>query len=188
MSDDATRILSDICEGDTTAADRLLPIVYTELRNLAAARLAKEKAGQTLQATALVHEAYMRLVDVENPQEWNGRGHFFGAAAEAMRRIIVERARAKLCQKRGGGARRIDLADHHLVDADRTDEILDVDDALAELEKHDLQAAELVKLRYFVGVSHTEAAELLGISRRAADRLWLLARTWLARVLRESES
>ena len=161
--------------------------MYAELRKLAAAKLSKEKPGQTLQATALVHEAYLRLVTVENPQNWNGRGHFFGAAAEAMRRIIVERARSKRRQKRGGDAKRVKLEDRHLAVDDRTDEVLAIDEALSELERHDQQAAELVKLRYFVGMEHQEAAQLLGISRRAADRLWLLARTWLARALQETD-
>ncbi len=184
---DVTRILSQIEQGDTSAADRLLPLVYAELRKLAAAKLSKEKPGQTLQATALVHEAYLRLVAVENPQNWNGRGHFFGAAAEAMRRIIVERARSKRRKKRGGDAKRVKLEDRHLAVDDRTDEVLAIDEALSELQRHDQQAAELVKLRYFVGMEHQEAAQLLGISRRAADRLWLLARTWLARALQETD-
>ena len=134
-----------------------------------------------------MHEAYLRLVNVENPQQWNGRGHFFGAAAEAMRRIIVERARSRRRLKRGGGAERVELEDCHLAVDDRSDEVLAIDEALSELQRHDQQAAELVKLRYFVGMEHQEAAQLLGISRHAADRLWLLARTWLARALQETD-
>lgn len=183
---EVTRILSQIERGDTSAADRLLPLVYAELRKLATARLAKEKHGQTLQATALVHEAYLRLVDVEHPQEWNGRGHFFGAAAEAMRRIIVERARKKGRLKHGGNVSRVDLNEQALATDDRSEEIVAIEEVLLQLEHHDEQAAQLVKLRYFVGMEHREAAQILGISRRAADRLWLLARTWLARALQET--
>jgi RNA polymerase sigma factor (TIGR02999 family) len=184
---DVTRILSAIEQGDPEAAERLLPLVYGELRKLAARRLAHEKPGQTLQATALVHEAYLRLVDVEKAQQWNSRGHFFAAAAEAMRRILVERARRKAAVKHGGGLRRIDL-DHLPVPCDdgRADELLALDEAVAELERHDPPSAQLVKLRYFAGLSHQEAAEALGIGRRAADRLWALAKAWLyQRITRE---
>lgn len=184
---DITKILSDIRMGSPSATDRLLPIVYSELRKLAGAKLAKEKPGQSLNATALVHEAYLRLVNVENPQDWNGRGHFFGAAAEAMRRIIVERARSRQSLKRGGDRQRIALDDQYLALDARTNEIIAINEALEELQQHDHQAAELVKLRYFVGLEHQEAAKLMGISRRAADRLWLLARTWLARALKGSD-
>ena len=185
---DVTRILSAIEQGDPHAAEQLLPLVYDELRKLAAQKLALEKPGQTLQATALVHEAYARLVDADKAQHWNSRGHFFAAAAEAMRRILVERARSKHRVKRGGGAQRLELDEHLLVTDDRVDELLAVHEALDELERHDAQAAALVKLRFFAGLGHQQAADLLGLGRRAADRLWLLARTWLYRALAEDES
>ncbi len=182
-----TRILSALECGDPQAAEELLPLVYDELRKLAAAKLAQERPGQTLQATALVHEAYLRLV---NPPDapargFDGRGHFFAAAAEAMRRILVERARARQRIKRGGGNERQELREDLLIADDRLDELLAVHEAVAGLERHDAQAAALVKLRYFAGFDHQEAAEILGISRRAADRLWLLARTWLFRALND---
>jgi RNA polymerase sigma factor (TIGR02999 family) len=185
---EVTRILSAVDQGDPHAAEQLFPLVYDELRKLAAQRLAAEKPGQTLQATALVHDAYVRLVDVDKTQHWNSRGHFFAAAAEAMRRILVERARSKRRVKRGGRAQQLTLDDRLLVTDDRVDELLAVHEALDELERHDGQAAALVKLRFFAGLEHQEAAELLGMSRRAADRLWLLARTWLYRALAEDES
>jgi RNA polymerase sigma factor (TIGR02999 family) len=184
---EVTRILNALEHDDPHAASQLLPLVYEELRRLAAQRLAKEKPGQTLQPTALVHEAYLRLVDTEKLQHWNGRGHFFAAAAEAMRRILVERARGKHRIKRGGGDPQQELDEHLLVVDDGVDELLAVHDALDELERHDPQAAALVKLRFFAGFEHQQAAEMLGLSRRAADRLWLLARTWLHRVLTEGE-
>ena len=184
---DVTRILSAIDAGDPHAAAQLLPLVYDELRKLAAERMAQEKPGQTLQATALVHEAYVRLVDVDKAQRWNSRGHFFAAAAEAMRRILVERARSKHRLKHGAGARRQELEEQFLIAEGRWDEILAVHDALDELERHDTQAAALVKLRFFAGLEHQDAAAMLGLSRRAADRLWLLARTWLFRALAEDE-
>ncbi|MFO0808949.1 MAG: ECF-type sigma factor [Gemmataceae bacterium] len=177
---DVTRLLNAAAAGDRQAANDLLPLVYAELRTLAAARMAAEKPGQTLQATALVHEAYLRLI---GDQHFNGRGHFFAAAAEAMRRILVERARARQRLKRGGGASREELRDDLLADDDRADELFAVHDALDELERHDPQAAALVKLRFFAGFGHEEAAAMLGLGRRAADRLWLLARTWLFRAL-----
>jgi RNA polymerase sigma factor (TIGR02999 family) len=183
-----THILSAIEQGDPHAAEQLLPFVYDELRGLAAEKLAHEKPGQTLQPTALVHEAYVRLVDVNRAQHWHSRGHFFAAAAEAMRRILVERARSKRRIKRGGGAQRLELDERLLVTADRTDELLAVHEALDELERHDAQAAALVKLRFFAGLEHQEAADMLGLGRRAADRLWLLARTWLYRALAEDKS
>jgi RNA polymerase sigma factor (TIGR02999 family) len=150
--------------------------------------MAQEAPGHTLQATALVHEAYVRLVDGDKTPHWNSRGHFFAAAAEAMRRILVERARSKRRIKRGGGAWRLELDEHLLVSDERVDELLAVHEALDELERHDAQAAALVKLRFFAGLEHQEAADLLGLSRRAADRLWLLARTWLYRALAEDNS
>jgi RNA polymerase sigma factor (TIGR02999 family) len=176
---DVTKILSQIESGDPHAAEKLLPLVYDELRKLAAAKLAHEKPGQTLQATGLVHEAYLRLVGGASEQEWNGRGHFFAAAAEAMRRILVERARNKGAIKRGGGARRIDLELPSLLADEPSCDLLALDDALTELERNDAQAAQLVKLRFFAGLTHQESADALGITRRSADRLWALARAWL---------
>jgi RNA polymerase sigma factor (TIGR02999 family) len=182
---EVTRILNALEQGDPNAAGQLLPLVYDQLRTLAAQKMAQEAAGQTLQPTALVHEAYLRLTQGDQAPHWNGRGHFFAAAAEAMRRILVERARGKRRVKRGGGARRQELREHFLVAEDRIDELLAVHEALDELERHDAQAAALVKLRFFAGFEHQEAAEILGLSRRAADRLWLLARTWLRQALAE---
>jgi RNA polymerase sigma factor (TIGR02999 family) len=185
---DVTRILSAIDHGEPHAAEQLLPLVYEELRKLAAQKLIHEKPGQTLDATALVHEAYLRLVARgeasaarEQPQEqrWDNRGHFFAAAAEAMRRILVERARSKATLKRGGSVQRLDLNQIELPADQRSDELLALDDALGELERHDPGAAQLVKLRYFAGLTHQQAAAALGIGRRAADRLWALARAWL---------
>jgi RNA polymerase sigma factor (TIGR02999 family) len=180
---EVTRILSAAEQGDPQAAEKLLPLVYDELRKLAAQRLSKEKPGQTLQATALVHDAYLRLVGSNGAEHWNSRGHFFAAAAEAMRRILVERARGKRRQKRGGGARRQELDERSLAANARADELLAVHEALDRLEQHDPQAATLVKLRYFAGFEHQQAAEVLGLSRGAADRIWLLARTWLFKAL-----
>ncbi len=176
---DVTRILSQIEQGDPQAAEQLLPLVYNELRKLAAAKLAQEKPGQTLQATALVHEAYVRLVDAEKARHWDSRGHFFAAAAEAMRRIVVERARSKSTQKRSGQRLRLELEDLPLATDERSDELLALDEALSLLEQNDAQAAALVKLRFFAGMTHQEAAAALGISRRTADRLWVLAKAWL---------
>jgi RNA polymerase sigma factor (TIGR02999 family) len=177
---EVTRILSAIEQGDPAAAAQLLPLVYDELRRLAAQRLAQEKPGQTLQATALVHEAYLRLVGQDDPgQAWDGRGHFFAAAAQAMRRILIDKARHKAAVKHGGQARRVSFDEALLVSEDQPDELLALDEALTELERHDEPAARLVKLRYFAGLSHQEAAAALGITRRAADRLWTLARAWL---------
>jgi RNA polymerase sigma factor (TIGR02999 family) len=176
---DVTQILSQIEQGDPHAAEQLLPLVYDELRKLAAARLVHESPGQTLQPTALVHEAYLRLIgDVEVP-EWEGRGHFFAAAAEAMRRILVERARRRATHKHGGEFRRVDLDDQLFVDQERATELLALDEALAALERHDPQAAQVVKFRYFAGLSHQDTARAMKLSRRAADRLWALAKTWL---------
>jgi RNA polymerase sigma factor (TIGR02999 family) len=180
---DVTQILSAIQQGDSHAAEQLFPLVYEELRKLAADRMVREKPGQTLQATALVHEAYVRLVDVDVPQHWNSRGHFFAAAAEAMRRILVEQARRKGAAKRGGELLRVDLPAELASVNPRGDDLIALDEALGRLEDHDADAARLVKLRYFAGLSHQEAAETLGISRGAADRLWALARAWLFRQL-----
>ncbi len=180
---DVTQILSDIQQGDQHAAEQLLPLVYEELRKLAAQRLAEEKPGQTLQATALVHEAYVRLVDVEKAQHWNTRGHFFAAAAEAMRRILVDQARRKQTVKHGVDRLRIELPEDLAVPDARSGDIVALDEALSQLERHDEGAARLVKLRYFAGLTHQDAAEALGISRSVADRLWALGRAWLFRQL-----
>jgi len=179
---EVTQILSRVESGDPAAAGQLLPLVYEELRKLAAARLAQENPGQTLQATALVHEAYLRLVGDEDvaANHWNSRGHFFGAAAEAMRRILVEQARRKQADKRGGQHHRIELLDVPAgKDAESRVDLLALDQALTELSAVDAQAAELVKLRYFAGLSSAGAAQSLGISPRTADRVWVYARTWL---------
>jgi RNA polymerase sigma factor (TIGR02999 family) len=180
---DVTRILSAIEQGHAQAAEQLLPLVYDELRRLAAHHLAQEKPGQTLEATALVHEAYVRLVDKDKTHHWNGRGHFFAAAAEAMRRILVEQARRKRADKHGGGRVRTDLPEDLASPEGRTQDIVALDEALTRLERHDPDAARLVKLRYFAGLSHQDAAAALGISRGAADRLWALGRAWLFRQL-----
>jgi RNA polymerase sigma factor (TIGR02999 family) len=158
LMSDVTRILSAIEQGDPRAADKLLPLVYDELRKLAAQKLAQEKSGQTLQATALVHEAYLRLVDVEQPQEWNNRGHFFAAAAEAMRRILIEKARRKRRLKRGGRLKRIDLENVELTPEGPSDDLIALDEALAKLAQKHAEKAELVKLRYFAGLTVNEAA------------------------------
>jgi RNA polymerase sigma factor (TIGR02999 family) len=178
---DVTRILSQIEQGDGEAADELLPLIYEELRSLATQKMAQEDPGQTLQATALVHEAYIRLVDVEKAQHWDSRGHFFAAAAEAMRRILVEQARKKKARRDGGFARRVELDEDATIDGDRTPDILALNEALGELEAHDRQAAKLVELRCFAGLQHQQAAQALGIGRRTADRLWRLGRAWLYR-------
>jgi RNA polymerase sigma factor (TIGR02999 family) len=184
MSDEPDRsrvieILQALGEGEERSARNLLPLVYDELRRLAALRLAQERQGQTLQPTALVHEAYLRLVGGDPGQIWHGRAHFFAAAAEAMRRILVERARGKASLKAGGAMRRLDIDDFPADVEGRPDLSLALDEALDELERNDETAAQLVKLRYFAGMSHQEAADSLGIGRRAADRLWALARAWL---------
>jgi RNA polymerase sigma factor (TIGR02999 family) len=180
---DVTSILLNIEQGDPQAAEQLLPLVYEELRRLAARKLAHEKPGQTLQATALVHEAYLRLVDLERAPHWNSRGHFFAAAAEAMRRILVDQARRKRSKKRGGDRVRLDLDQFAAATSERRDAVLEIDAALVRLAAADPQAAELVKLRYFAGLSIPEAAAALGISARSADFLWAYARAWLLRSL-----
>jgi len=180
---DITQILAAAEQGDPQAAEQLLPLVYDELRRLATQRLAQEKAGETLQATALVHEAYLRLVGTGPSQSWNSRGHFFAAAAQAMRRILVDQARRKQADKHGGGRSRVDLPEDLAATAARSDDLIALDEALGRLERHDPIAAQLVKLRYFAGLSHQDAAEALGISRGAADRLWALGRAWLFRQL-----
>lgn len=176
-----TQILSDMEKGDPVAAEKLLPLVYEELRKLAAAKLAQEKPGQTLQATALVHEAYLRLLDGEQVARWNSRGHFFGAAAEAMRRILVEQARRRNTHKRGGEFVRIELQDVNIMAPEADEQILAIHESLEELTRTDSQAAELVKLRYFVGLNSTEAAEVMGLSARTADRIWVYAKSYLLR-------
>jgi RNA polymerase sigma factor (TIGR02999 family) len=180
---EVTRVLSAIEGGDPHAAEQLLPLVYDELRKLAAQKLAQEKPGQTLEATGLVHEAYMRLVGGDKAQHWNGRGHFFAAAAEAMRHILVDKPRRKRSRKRGGDRARVDLDEVNLAAIEDSEEVLAVDEALAGLESAKAQAAELVKLRYFAGLSILEAAEVLNISPRSADRLWAYARAWLRRAI-----
>jgi RNA polymerase sigma factor (TIGR02999 family) len=176
---EVTRILSAIEQGDPRAADELLPLVYDELRHLAAQKLAQEKAGQTLQATALVHEAYLRLVDDEQARHWNGRGHFFAAAAEAMRRILIDNARRKRRRKHGEGRARVDLDRLEVAAPERDADLLALDEALTHLTTTDPRAAELVKLRYFAGLTIPQAAEVLGVSPRTADFLWAYARSWL---------
>ena len=176
---EVTQILSAIEAGDPRAAAELLPLVYDELRKLAAARMAEEKPGHTLQPTALVHEAYVRLVGGERPQNWDGRGHFFAAAAEAMRRILVESARRKQAEKHGGDRERLELADHLPAPGPAPDQLLAVDEALTRLAADDPTAAELVKLRYYAGLSVEDAGEALGLSRPTAYRLWAYARSWL---------
>jgi RNA polymerase sigma factor (TIGR02999 family) len=180
---EVTRILSAIEEGDPQAAEQLLPLVYDELRQLAAQKLAQEKPGQTLQATALVHEAYLRLVDVRRAQRWNSRRHFFAAAAEAMRRILVERARARGSAKRGGGRERLELKDLPVACPERPADLLALDEALTRLAAVEPQAAELVHLRYFAGQTMSDAAKLLGLSLRSTHRLWAYAKAWLLQEL-----
>ena len=184
---DVTQILSQIEQGDPSAAEQLLPLVYDELRKLAAARMAHESPNHTLQATALVHEAYVRLVDADKAQHWDSRGHFFAAAAEGMRRILVESARRNGSLKHGAVYTRVDLSQVSSGEGPSPVDLLALDEALAELERHDSQAAALVKLRYFAGLSHQDATSALGVSRRVADRLWSLARAWLFRKLAESD-
>jgi RNA polymerase sigma factor (TIGR02999 family) len=186
MSDgDVTRFLEAAERGDPESARELLTLVYDELRRLAGRRLAGEAPGHTLQATALVHEAYLRLVGTPKGERWENRRHFFGAAAEAMRRILVESARGRHSQKRGGGRSREDVDDLNVVAPEPSDDLLAIDPALDKLAAGDPRAAELVKLRYFVGLSLPEAAEVLGISPRTADRTWAYARAWLHREIGE---
>lgn len=179
VMNNVTQILSAIEQGDPQAVEQLLPLVYNELRMLAAQRLAQEKPGQTLQATALVHEAYVRLVDAERVQHWNSRGHFFAAAAEAMRRILVDQARRRKAAKRGGAAQREELHEAVVVTRRPTEELLAVDEFLDRLGEIDPTAAHLVKLRFFVGMNMDEVAEALGVSVRTAQDIWAYARTWL---------
>jgi RNA polymerase sigma factor (TIGR02999 family) len=179
---DVSRILDAAAQGDARAARELLPLVYDELRKLAAQRLAQEKPGQMLQATALVHEAYLRVAGSQQAEGWNGRGHFFAAAAEAMRRILIEEARAKGREKRGGGWGRVSLdSDVSIATTMPDEQLLALDGALTRLEGVDGLAARVVKLRYFAGLSMPEVAEALGIALRTAERNWTYARTWLRR-------
>jgi RNA polymerase sigma factor (TIGR02999 family) len=178
---DVTQILSQIESGDPSAAEQLLPLVYEELRKLAAAKLAHEKPGQTLQATALVHDAYLRLVDVEKAQHWDSRRHFFSAAAESMKRILIEKARRKQRRKHGGELHRIPLDDVEIESAITPLDLLALDDALTRLALEDPEKAEVVKLRYFAGLSHEEVGEILGVSTVTVKRHWRYARVWLHR-------
>ena len=176
---DVTNILNQIESGDPSAAEQLLPLVYAELRKLAAAKLAQEKPGQTLQATALVHDAYLRLVDVDKAQYWDSRGHFFAAAAEAMRRILVDTARRKLRSKHGGGRKRVDLDSACTLTEDPGGDLLALDEVLTRFAVLDPLKAELVKLRFFAGMTIPEAADALRISHATAERHWTYARVWL---------
>jgi RNA polymerase sigma factor (TIGR02999 family) len=185
---DVTRIFSAIEQGDPRASEELLPLVYHELRRLAKQRLAREKPGQTLQATALVHEAYLRLVEGEEAQRWNGRGHFFAAAAEAMRRILVENARRKGSARAGGDHRRVALSDiEPAIEGPRVD-LLALDEALALLEAKDKRKADVIKLRFFAGLTNAQAAEALGISPATADNDWAYAKTWLRVAMRHERA
>ena len=180
---DVTRILSQIKEGDPAAAERLLPLVYDELRRLAAAKMAQERSDHTLQATALVHEAYIRLVDTDRAQNWDSRGHFFAAAAEAMRRILVENARRKLGKQRGGDRKRVGFTDDAAMNVQDPALVLDIHDALNRLSEQDPPMAELVKLHCFGGLSITDAAEVLGISKSTAYANWIYAKALMGRLL-----
>jgi RNA polymerase sigma factor (TIGR02999 family) len=183
-----TRILCQIEEGDPHPAEELLPLVYDELRQLATHKLAHEKPGQTLQPTALVHEAYLRLVGADPKQPWDSRGHFFAAAAEAMRRILVEQARRKVRSRHGGGRRRVDLPDVEIVAPAEDEQVILLDEALTRLAAIRPQAAELVQLRFFSGLTIEEGATTLGLSPRTARRLWVFARAWLRRDMERAGS
>jgi RNA polymerase sigma factor (TIGR02999 family) len=182
-----TRILSAMDEGDPHAADQLLPLVYDELRKLAAHKLAHERPDHTLQATALVHEAYIRLVDVEASRHWDGRRHFFAAAAEAMRRILIEDARRRKQVKRGGGRQRVELKEGDLIDKDSSEALFAINDALDKLAQEDPEAAQLVKLRYFAGLSLEDAADMIGIPRSTAYEHWAYARARLSLELQSGQ-
>ena len=185
---DVTVILGRIEQGDPQAAEELLPLVYEELRRVAAGKMAQEKPDHTLQPTALVHEAWLRLTDGAQAVAWNGRGHFFGAAAEAMRRILIERARAKAAVKRGSGWERVDLEKVDIAADANSDTLLFVNEAIEKLQREDPKAAELVKLRFFGGLTLEESGEILGFSERTAKRCWAFARAWLYAELRKPAS
>jgi RNA polymerase sigma factor (TIGR02999 family) len=188
---EVTEMLTAIERGEPRAAEELLPLVYDELRRLAAQQLAREKPGQTLQATALVHEAWLRLVGPEPgaaEAKWSGRRHFFGAAAEAMRRILVENARRKQSLKYGGGLERVNWEQVELAEAMPPAELLVLDEALGELAATDPETVELIKLRFYAGLTDNQAAEMLGVSRRTADRMWAFGRAWLYRAIRDGET
>jgi len=187
LMSDVTRILSAIEQGNPHAAEQLLPLVYDELRKLAAQKLSQEKPGQTLQATALVHEAYLRLVDVQKTQRWDSRGHFFAAAAEAMRRILLNRARDRSRLKRGGDRRRIDLDQVEIALDTGDEQLIALDQALVLLAVEDPGAAQLVNLRFFAGLSLKDSAASLGLAMRTAERQWAYARAWLYARLREGD-
>lgn len=188
MNDEVTQILHMIAEGDVSRSEDLLPLVYQELRKLAASRMAQERDGHTLQATALVHEAYLRLAGGDSDKHWNSRGHFFSAAAEAMRRILIERARKKKAVKHGGELVRVELEDiDQAINAD-DDRLLAIDEALHRLAEKDAQAAELIKLRFFAGMTNVQAAEALGLAERTANRMWAYARAWLLAELTDQKS
>lgn len=184
---DVTRILSAIDEGDPQAAEQLLPLIYDELRRLAAAKLSHEKPGCTLQATALVHEAYLRLIGPANSDGWQGRGHFFAAAAEAMRGILVEKARRKARLKHGGELQRVEFDDVEITLDGPTHDILALDEALAKLAKKHPEKAQLIQLRYFAGMTMDQAAQAIGVSPATADRYWTYARAWLLREMADGE-
>jgi RNA polymerase sigma factor (TIGR02999 family) len=189
MSDteQVTQVLKAIQQGESVAAEQLLPLVYDELRRLAAHKMAHEPACQTLDATGLVHEAYVRLVDSDQQQQWDSRGHFFAAAAEAMRRILVDNARRKAGQKHGGTLVRRDFDGLQIAEVVEDEDLLAVDEALEQLSKVDVQAAELVKLRYFAGLTVPQVAQVLGISARTADRTWAYAKAWLFQTLKDKD-
>lgn len=180
-----TQVLEAVGSGDPRAAEHLLPLVYEELRRLASARMVQIGPGQTLQPTALVHEAWLRLVGSQEKQLWNGRGHFFSAAAEAMRRILVERARRRAAVKHGGGLRRVDLDQVDVAEEANSEVLLAVDEALNSLAERDPTAAQLIKLRFFAGMPNVQAAEVLGIPERSAKRMWAYARAWLYKEINE---
>lgn len=185
QDNEVTRLLEEIRQGDQAAGERLLPLVYDELRKLARSRLSRERPGQTLQPTALVHEAYLRLVG-DGAVQWDGRGHFFAAAAEAMRRILIEQARSKKCQKRGAGWHRTEMDVSEVGVNDPPDEILQVHEVLDQFAEVDKESAMLVKLRFFAGLTMKQCADILGISKRTADSRWAFARAWLFRAIQES--
>lgn len=182
-----SKIIEQIQQGDETASRELLPLVYEELRKLAASRMRNERIDHTLTPTALVHEAFLRLIGSTKPNDWTGPSHFFAAAAEAMRRILIDHARQKNAAKRGGGCQKLELVESWLVESANRDELIELDDALHRLELEDAEAATLVKLRYFVGMTNAQAATALDCSTRKADMLWAYARSWLKRDLGDGD-